>query len=123
MKFSTGAWIFGTTGDRFLLGGYRDGIPCEERLRLLAKIKGLTGVELNYPADLTDDNLGVVKKTLEETGLKCIIVGADLTCRRQWQFGSVTSKNPQIRKEGTQDPYYNCNSWESIIAGSSVRKK
>jgi sugar phosphate isomerase/epimerase len=102
MKFSTGAWIDGATGDRFVRDGYREGFPCAERLKRLAKVDGLSGIELNYPADLTDDNMSSVKKTLVETGLKCVIVGVDLTCQRKWQFGSVTSSDPQIRKEAIE---------------------
>ena len=40
MKFAAGTWIYGTVGDRYLLGGYRQGLPILERVERIAGIEG-----------------------------------------------------------------------------------
>ncbi len=101
-KFSLGVWAFSPCGDRFLIEGYRPSMPLEEIIRKVATIKDLSGVELGYPGNVNEKNLEELKSILKETGLKVSMVGVDLTGDRKWQKGSLSSTNPEIRREAIQ---------------------
>ncbi|MDK2817146.1 MAG: xylose isomerase [Moorella sp. (in: firmicutes)] len=98
-KFSAGVWAFDGCGDRFLLSGYRDGKPVVERIKEAASIPGLSGVELNYPADVTDANLDEVEEALKANNLQASIIGVDHSGQRKWQFGSLAAADASIRGE------------------------
>ncbi|APC09196.1 sugar phosphate isomerase/epimerase family protein [Neomoorella thermoacetica] len=99
IKFSAGVWAFDGCGDRFLLSGYRDGKPVVERIKKAASIPGLSGVELNYPADVTDANLDEVEDALKANNLQASIIGVDHSGQRRWQFGSLAAADAIIRGE------------------------
>lgn len=101
-KFSVGVWAFGGCGDRFLLSGYRDDKLVEERIAEAASIPDIEGVEVNYPADVTDANLVTVKQALDRHNLKASMVGIDHTGQRKWQQGTLAAADPAIRKEAVQ---------------------
>lgn len=98
-KFSLGIWAFGPCGDRFLTDGYRPEADVEEVVRKVATIEDLSGIEVGYPGDVNEGNLHSFKEVLKETGLEISMVGVDLTGDRKWKNGSLSSRNPEIRKE------------------------
>jgi len=98
-KFSLGVWAFGPCGDRFLTQGYRPEISVEEALRRAATIEDLSGVEVGYPSNVNEDNLDTFREVLRETGLVVSMVGVDLAGDRRWMKGSLSSTNPETRKE------------------------
>lgn len=97
-KYAVGAWIFGKTGDRFVLEGYKDSVPVIQRIGLAATVPGVQGVELNYPADITDENLSSVSGALGDHGLKVAAVGLDVSCGRSWQAGAFAAKDAATRR-------------------------
>ncbi|MGI9951714.1 sugar phosphate isomerase/epimerase family protein [Moorellaceae bacterium AZ2] len=99
IRFSAGVWAFDGCGDRFMLKGYRDGKPVADRIKEAAGIPGLSGVELNYPGDVTDGNLDEVEEALKENGLQASIIGVDHTGQRKWQYGSLAAPDEGIRRE------------------------
>jgi sugar phosphate isomerase/epimerase len=98
LKFATGTWIYGTVGDRYLLSGYREGIPALERVKRIAGIEGVSGIEMIYPADF-EGGLDEAVEAVNSAGLECCIVGVDLTGDPKWKYGSYSSKDPKLRRE------------------------
>jgi xylose isomerase len=101
LKFATGTWIYGTVGDRYLLSGYREGLPVPERVKRIAGIKGISGIEMIYPADF-DSGLDEVVDAVNSAGLECSVVGVDLTGDPKWKYGSYSSKDPKLRREAVE---------------------
>ena len=99
MRFAVGIWAYGKTGDRFLLGGYRDDAPLPERLTKVSRNKDVSAIELNCPGDVNADNAADIGTMLRSAGLAAAMVGADLSGDRRWRFGSLSSKSPEIREE------------------------
>jgi len=101
IKFATGTWIYGTVGDRYLLGGYRQGLDIIERAKLISEIDGVTGIEMIYPADfyVGIDSIGEV---LNLSGLDCCIVGVDLTGDPAWRYGSFSSRDEALRRRAVE---------------------
>lgn len=98
LKFGAGTWIYGTVGDRYILGGYRQGLDPLEKIERIAGIEGVNGIEMIYPADFEQD-VDTIRKALLDAGLECAIVGVDLTGDPKWKFGSFSSKDPGTRKD------------------------
>ncbi|MBU4301949.1 MAG: sugar phosphate isomerase/epimerase [Actinobacteria bacterium] len=98
LKFGTGTWIYGTVGDRYLLGGYRQGLDIFERIKLISGIEGVSGIEVIYPADF-GPGIDEVGEVINRAGLDCAIVGVDLTGDPGFKFGTYSSKDPAIREE------------------------
>ncbi|MCJ7744896.1 MAG: sugar phosphate isomerase/epimerase [Actinobacteria bacterium] len=101
LEFATGTWIYGTVGDRYLLSGYREGLPVLERVKKIAGIKGITGIEMIYPPDF-DSGLDEVVEAVKSAGLECSIVGVDLTGDPRWRYGSFSSRDPKVRRDAVE---------------------
>jgi len=101
LKFATGTWIYGTVGDRYLLSGYREGLPTLERVKKIAGIKGVSGIEMIHPADF-GGGLDEVVEAVNSAGLECSIVGVDLTGDPGWRYGSFSSKDPKVRRDAVE---------------------
>lgn len=54
IKIASGFAPFSPCTDRFNTGGYREPLELEEQFREAAKIKGLSGVGLDYPYQFID---------------------------------------------------------------------
>ena len=96
-RFALGVWAFGKTGDRFVLSGYKESRPVEECIELAAKVPGIKGVEINYPSQLTDQNIERIRRALKDNGLEVAAVGADLSCSAEWAFGSLSALSREVR--------------------------
>ena len=97
LRFATGTWVYGTVGDRYLLGGYREGLDVVESVKRISEIEGISGIEMIYPADF---NAGVenVGEVLAISGLDCCTVGVDLTGDPVWKYGAYSSRDAEVRK-------------------------
>lgn len=51
LKFGVITVCVGNVGDRFLTSGYKKRVGLEDRLKKIAGIEGITGVELCYDPD------------------------------------------------------------------------
>lgn len=98
IRFAAGTWIYGTAGDRYLLGGYREGLDVLARIRMLADVEGITGVEMLYPGDFTH-GVEEVGEAIASSGLDCAVVGVDLAGDPRWRYGSLSSREGFLREE------------------------
>ena len=94
---------FGPIGkmlDRFLPGGYADGVPLEQQLELASQVPDLTGVCLDYPMQFTDPV--DIKRKLDNVGLTLSIIWVDTVGDRKWKFGSFAGPTAAIRREAIE---------------------
>jgi sugar phosphate isomerase/epimerase len=101
-KISTHLGYFGSGGDRYNPDGYRNAVSPAERIRLASKVRGLDGVELNYPALVNEETVDEISSVLAETGLAVSNVSINLWGTRKWGLGSLSSPDPTIRAEALQ---------------------
>ncbi len=100
-RYATGTWIYGTVGDRYILSGYRQGLPIEERVKKISQIEGISGIEMIYPADF-EPGVQKVAEIVKECGLDCAIVGVDLTGDPTWQYGTFSSPDLEVRSRAVE---------------------
>jgi len=98
-RVSSHLGYFGSGGDRYNLGGYKKAVAPLDRLRAVAQVKGLDGVELNYPALVAEETVDQVKSVLAETGLQVSNVSLNLWGDAKWGHGSLSSPDPATRAE------------------------
>jgi sugar phosphate isomerase/epimerase len=101
-RISTHLGFFGSGSDRFMPSGYREPIDAEARVEAVSMIEGLDGVELHFPAMVREDNVGSVKALLADKGLLCSIVSVSLWSDRQWAIGSLTHRDPDVRRKAIE---------------------
>jgi xylose isomerase len=101
MKLNVDAhlWCLGTYAERYVPGGYFDEMTVDQRLEIMSKIKGLTGLFTFYPtAPLPNDPDKLVKK-VESYGLKVSNLAVECWGDRKWKHGSFCTNDVKIRNE------------------------
>jgi len=102
MKFSVITGILGCLGDRFCLSGYKEEISLEDKLKKIANIKNLDGVELCFNIKGDESSATQVKNLLNKYNLFASGVNAPLVSDKKWKYGSFTSKEKTIRKDAVE---------------------
>lgn len=92
-KFSANAGFFGLRRDRFTQ--YQPYRTLEERLGLVARVEGITGVELKYPADFEDMEL--VRRLLEKHELEPSAVNVDIKDAAHFRYGALSANSHESR--------------------------
>ncbi len=102
MQFSVITACVGNLGDRFLTTGYKSQIGLEEKLKGIAGIPGITGVELCFDPEGEEGDAGLVRRLLAQHGLKAPVVNAPLVGHGRWKFGTFSAADPQARKQALE---------------------
>ncbi len=97
VKTVSGLVPFSRVVDRFLPGGYRDGMDLESALAASKKIKGLDAVALDYPMSFMDPV--EIKKLLDKYDVQMPLLEMGIYGERKWMYGSFAAVNPATRKE------------------------
>ncbi len=103
LRFSMGVWYFYPGGGRFHDSYIDKGTiaDCIEKIKSMrdAKIIDETlGLEAHYPNEVNRDNLHLYKELESETGIRLITVIPLLFWDRQFEFGSLSNPDYEIRK-------------------------
>jgi len=103
LQFSMGVWYFYPGGGRFHDSYIDKGTiaDCIEKIKSMrdAKIIDETlGLEAHYPNEVNRDNLHLYKELENETGIRLITVIPLLFWDRQFEFGSLSNPDYEIRK-------------------------
>jgi xylose isomerase len=99
-KYSVSLGVFAPCADRFVTCGYQKELTLEQMFQMIAKVEGATGLEMDYPfMQPANDDPSVIKKLLDDNGLKMCAVEIDHYSSPKWKYGALTSEDKQIRKE------------------------
>ena len=102
LKFGVITVCVGNVGDRFLTSGYKKRVGLEDRLKKIAGIEGITGVELCYDPDGEEGNAALVRKLLAAHRLKAPVVNAPLVGSKRWMFGTFSAADVEVRREAVE---------------------
>jgi sugar phosphate isomerase/epimerase len=100
IKTTSGFAPFSNVVDRFLPGGYRDGMSFEEQLRAARQIEGLDAIGLDYPMQFEDPVK--LRVLLDRYELKLSVLEVGIYGDRKWKMGSFSSTDPAIRREAIE---------------------
>lgn len=103
LRYSVILGNLGNTCDRFLPSGYKDAIPKRTMIQQAGAIPGVTGVELVGSWDVTEENQDEVASWLSESGLECVSLIPDLFSQKRWGLGSLSAKDPEIRRQALEE--------------------
>jgi xylose isomerase len=103
LKFSAGIWYFAPGGGRFH-DRYVPEQSIEARLEVAAGLVhyGLKGMEAHYPNEINEDNLGVWKSFVQDTGVRVVTVVPLLFWDASFEWGSLSSPIPEVRRAAIQ---------------------
>jgi sugar phosphate isomerase/epimerase len=92
----------GNLGERFLTSGYKEDITFEEKLKRIASIEGLSGVELCYSPEGDEADSDKVKTLLNTYDISAPVVNAPLVGEKTWMFGSLSSTDEKTRQKAIE---------------------
>jgi xylose isomerase len=103
LKFSAGVWFFAPGGGRFH-DRYVDSMNTEQTLEIAAGLAkyGLKGLEAHYPKEVNEDNIHLYKQLEKDTGIKLVGIGPMPFSEAEWEFGSLSSPIPDVRKAAVE---------------------
>jgi len=99
LKIATGIWFLGATSDRFVKAGYRPDKTIEERFKLAASIDDISGLEMHYPTEVTDDTYKPLKLLADDLGLKIVQFCPHLWVDPKWKYGQFSNPDAKLRRE------------------------
>jgi len=88
----------GNTCDRFC-SSYKENPSSIEMLKQAGKVDGIAGIELVGTWDIRPDNVEEMKTALHDLNLKCVSIIPDLFSDKVWRFGSISAKDPEVRRK------------------------
>lgn len=96
-KISAGLWfIEGKGGDRFT-SQFKEGIPVEERIKLLGESDLINGIELHLPYEVDEDSFDKIRSIASNYNLKILSVIPGLFNEMEFKNGALTSSNQKTR--------------------------
>lgn len=111
-SISTHLGYFGTGGDRYCLGGYQEAAAPLDRIRRVSVVDGLDGVELNYPALVSEESVNDVGAALADGKLACSSVSMNVWGSGMWRAGSLSNPDAAIRQTAV----------DTVVRGMQVAK-
>ena len=108
MKLNINAHIgcLGSFSERYVPGGYFDDMEFEEKLEIMSKIDGLTGIAVWYPGHPLIDSPDKLKRKLASYNLRVADIGPEIWSDRKWKYGTLSSHDENIRKEAIKITKY-----------------
>lgn len=101
-KIGSGLVPFSPCVDRFVGQGYRDPMPLAKQIAAMAKVEGMRGVALDYPAQFDDSQVVEVKKLYESQGFELATLELGLYPDRKWKLGTLSSTDPGVRRDAIE---------------------
>ena len=98
MKQSIITAFLSKTQDRF--SEYQQPTTLKERLEIVKKINGVTGVEIVFPYETEEAN--ATKALMKEMGLEFAAVNANIKKETKWVPGALSRPKENLRKEAIQ---------------------
>lgn len=101
MKFniSTSIDALGTCMERYVPAGYYEELSVDERLDIISKIKGVSGLQVFYPSAPLPEDPGKLVKKAGDFGLKIADLYIESAGDRKWRHGAYSSNDKNTRKE------------------------
>jgi sugar phosphate isomerase/epimerase len=101
-KIGSGLVPFSPCADRFAGEGYRDAMTLAEQIAAMAKVEGMRGIALDYPAQFGDPQVAEVKSLYESHGFELATLELGLYPRRKWKLGTLASTDPGVRRDAIE---------------------
>lgn len=95
-RVGAGLWIFGGARDRFAV--YREVPTFDEHLKMIAKVPGVAGVELQYPRHFADTRPERIGALCRDLGVEVIAIQPEIFRDPLFRHGALSAPDPTVRK-------------------------
>lgn len=99
--FGAGLWHFGRFVDRYATDGYGPPVSTLEAVGRAGEVGSLSVVDINYPFNPPDLDLGKLSKALENNNLRAIALTPEIYTHR-FRRGGFTNPDPAVRREAIE---------------------
>lgn len=99
MNINSHLGSLGTFSERYVPGGYFEGIDFEISLDMMSKIEGLDGIAVWYPGHPLIEDPDKLKSKVLQYNLKIADIGPDLWTDPLFKNGTISSSDPKVRKQ------------------------
>jgi xylose isomerase len=96
-RYGAGLWHFGQFRDRYATDGYGPPVSTLEAIDRAGEVGELSVVDLNYPFNPADTDLGALEERLRANGLQAIALTPEIYTRTFCR-GGFTNPDPAIRR-------------------------
>jgi xylose isomerase len=101
-KISVGLWFIESRGGDRFTAQFKEGISVLERIELAGRMRGVSGIELHYPYEVTEDTFETVRKAARNNGLKILTVIPGLFNEMRFKNGALVSLDKRVRNEAIE---------------------
>lgn len=99
---SVGIWcVENPGGDRFT-ERYKPGLPVLERIKLVGKMRGISGIEIHYPYEVDEDSFEAVRAACRNEGLKIVTIAPGLFREMEFKDGAMVSLDRKVRRKAIE---------------------
>ena len=99
LKLSSSIESMGISSERDVPGGYHDEMRVDERLEVLSKINGISGLLTFYPIYGLPSDPDNFSKKIANYNLKPAQLYVDINRERKWRNGALSTTETKVRKE------------------------
>lgn len=99
MKYAVITGFVGRLQDRF--AAYHEPRPIQDKIKTIASVPGVSGVEAIFPYDFADPEL--LKRALSDYGMGIAAVNLNVKAEPIYARGSFTSEDPAVRRRAVSD--------------------
>lgn len=96
-KISAGLWFIESRGGDRFTSQFKEGIPVEERIKLLGDSQLVDGIELHLPYEVTEDTFDKIRNIAKDFNLKILVVTPGLFNEMEFKNGALSSPNRKTR--------------------------
>ena len=86
-------------GDRWMLGGYHEGLDVRDAVARAASIDGIQGIELVHPQQIDANNGRELMNVISDAGLAVSSIANSISGSPLYYRGALTSKDPVVRRK------------------------
>jgi len=108
MKYSVILSNLGSCSDRYVGGGYSQGVTLRELFRKLGDMQGVDGVELVGTWHVSKENMSLIKEEVDRLKLPVVSIIPDHFGTAMWGKGAFTSPDSGIRKKAIEETLEMC---------------
>jgi len=102
-KYSICLGAFAPCADRFVTAGYHQELSLQEMLDMAAAVEESAAVEMDYPfMEPAGTDVGIMRKMLDQAGVKVCGLEIDHYGAPKWQFGALTTEDDKLRREAIE---------------------
>ncbi len=98
-KIGSGFSPFSPCSERFVTDGYRKAVSLSQQIKMAGRVKGLTGIALDYPYQFKQHDIFCIESLCKKQKQEICTLEIGLYPDKKWKHGSISSPDAGIRRQ------------------------